>query len=252
MTAMKTPGRWSAVLFLGLIFLAHCGDKSTSPPKDTTQYEMTYLRDYQYLLRTYYHVGQTDYDSVGIHFNPGQDRITEFKLFVPGSYDVAEDFFAIMVIEPRNIMAYPKNMFYGPVHQLVEGEDYFLEPDELYIRLNEPLPSDQFLACAMRVQTPTGTIKIGSLNPNDSPRYLKMLRPTALYPGSPTWEYEWRNVYDLGVTDFVQGDVKVDIRLGPRGTEGDAANLNHQDGVRYLEFFGLDRLKSSGQLRHKQ
>jgi len=249
MARVKGSGRWSILIFLALVFLAHCGDKSTAPPQDPRQYEMTYLRDYEYLKRTYYSVGQTDADSAGIHFTPGQDRITEFRLYVPGSYDEPEDFFAIMVVEPRDLEAYPKNMFYGPVHQLAEGEDYFLDPDEFYIRLSEPLPSNQFLACAMRVQIPGSEIgvEIGSLDPNDSPRHLKMLRPTALYPGSPTWEYEWRNAYDIGVTGFVPGDIKVDIRLGSRGTEGADSNLNRQDDIPYLEFFGLDRYNNSGQ-----
>jgi len=234
---------------MGLVLLAHCGDKSTSSNDiDNRNYEMSYLREYQYLERTYYHVGKTDRDSVDIHFNPGVDKIVSFKLFVPGSPEVQGDMYALITIDPRNKNAYPKNQFYAVVHQLTEGEDFFLEPDEFYIRLNTSLARNQFLACAMVVETPTGGIIVGEYGTEPgSNRILKMLRPTAMYPGSPTWDYEWRNVYDLGVTGFAPGDVKVDICMGPRGTEGADSNLNHQDGIPYLQFFGLDRSNNAGQ-----
>jgi hypothetical protein len=250
MTMMKALWRWSALALMGLVVLAHCGDDSPSGPGNNIQYEMTYLRDYQYLQRTYYHVGSFGDDTLGVHFEPDQDTIIEFSLFIPGAYGVPGDVFAVINIDPRDPGAYPKNVIGDWVHPLTEGEDYFLEPHKFWIRLTEPAPSDRFLACLMVVGTPAGRVEVGTMDPDPgTPRTLKMLRPEALYPGSPTWDYEWRNVYDLGVTGIARDDIKIDIRLGPRGTEGADTNSNQQDGIPFLEFFGLDRFDNAGRAR---
>ena len=87
--------RFAFVLLLTIV-VASCSEKSTSPVTngDDTQYRISYLRDYEFLRRTYYDVGKFGADSLGECFNVGQDTIVDFKLFVPGSSETAGDVFA--------------------------------------------------------------------------------------------------------------------------------------------------------------
>jgi hypothetical protein len=235
-------------MMLAVVAIAGCSsDPVSSGGDDHRSYTYTYLRDYQYLPRTYYDVGKFGADSLGIGFTTGQDSIIGFKLFVEGSAETPGDIFAVIAIDPRDLGAYPKNIFASYMHELDEGIDYFLDPRLFRLRFHEPLPSDEVLACWMWVATPQGEFQIGAVDPRPGEsRVLKMLKAAIPYPGSPTWEYQWLNVYDLGVTGFTAGEIKVDVFYGPPGTEEDSVNLDDQAGVPLIQLLGLDIYDEDG------
>lgn len=241
--------RWSAAAVLLIALAAGCSkDPVSTGGDDDTQYRMSYVRDYEYVQRIYYDVGKFGADSLGNCFTVGQDTIIDFKLFIAGTRGTPGDAFALITVDPRDLNAYPKNIFSSYAHELTEGEDYFLNPNGFWIRFPQPLPHDEILACWMVVGTPAGRVEIGNIETDiGKPRYFKMLKAPIPYPGSPTWDYQWRNVYDLGVTDFIEGDIKVDVYYGAPGAEDDSTHVNHQAGIPYLQLFGLDICNRSGQ-----
>jgi hypothetical protein len=102
------------------------------------------------------------------------------------------------------------------------------------------------LAYYMRYQTPGGaTVEIGRLGDTLELQLLKTRNPR---PNDPFWDAEWKNVYELGTREIDYQDLDLRIYKGDRGTEQNpsVANLDHQDGVPYLEIFGLDVQNASG------
>jgi len=209
---------------------------------------VTYLRDYQYQSRTFYDVGRFGRrDSTGFReFTIGQDSIIDFRLFVQGSGQASSDRYANMYVDPTNPSepAFKNDNASAYVKELVINEDYFLDPSEFWIELEDQLLPNEFLACWMKVRTPAGDSTVGSLDTDTLT--LKSLKPRTWNSGSSTWEYEWKNVYYLGAKNLSYTDFEFDIYKGAPGNEEDAANEFVQDGMDYLQIFGLDVINDNG------
>jgi len=211
---------------------------------------VAYIRDYEYLKQTYYYVGMTGPDAI---FDHNVDSIVDFKLFRPGSSTDpnASPPWANVYVDPDNTAGYADE-FFGAYVELMENvnqEDYFLESKGFWIRLNKRLsPSNQYLAYWMQVSTGDSLKEVGSLGDT---LVLKLLKPKVRDKDSPTWHYEWKNVYDLGVRDISYGEFEVDIYKGAGGTYEDGSNLNYQeeDSVYYLQLLGLDLFDDAGNNR---
>ena len=77
---------------------------------------------------------------------------------------------------------------------------------------------------------------------------LQLLKRTNPKPTDPTWDAEWKNVYDLRVRNINYQDLDLDIFLGGVKDETNSANLNYQaSGKRYyLQILGLDQADATG------
>ncbi len=204
------------------------------------------IRDYSYLQRTYYDVGKIGPDSLGLGFDMATDSIVDFRLFGVGSSQSAgEDPYANLYIDPNNPEAFSHEFAGSFVREMIDGKDYFLEPGQFWIRLERQHRVNELLACYMKVRTPQGIVEVGNLGNGDT-LALKMLKPAKRTHTSETWDYEWKNVYNLGAKRLKYDEFQLDIYKGAAGTERNNANLNHQNGVPYLQLLGLDKFNSAG------
>jgi cell surface protein SprA len=94
----------------------------------------------------------------------------------------------------------------------------------------------------MAVKTPSGIREFG--DSSSVPVRLQMLKPKHLGVGHPLWDVEWKNVYDLGVQDFLSKYLHVWIYKGPFGAENER-RLGGEGGDEsrgsYVSLLGLYR-----------
>jgi cell surface protein SprA len=254
---MTAPKRNLAMchLVVALIVISGCSSPSEFEKEDSIEYDVfCYLRDYQYHARTFYDVGKfgREDQNGSWEFRLGADSIIDFKLFVQGASQASDDPYANMYIDPTNIYEpeFRDEIVKTNVRELSIDEDYYLNPSELWIRLEHQLRQVDFLAYWMKVQTPDSLVEIGSLGAGgeQDTLLLKLLKSRIWSSGSSTWEYEWKNVYYLGAKNLAYSDFMVEIYKGVPGSEEDVSNLNYQEGVLYLQIFGLDVYDENGNL----
>jgi cell surface protein SprA len=152
------------------------------------------------------------------------------------------------------------------VIQLVQGPDgdFTLEEDLGFIRMNTPVQSNEVLAIAYRdvytgprdnTTNPSWAVPEYSpgLDPLDTYQegndvalgtpgtadtlILKMIKPDGALPSDPTWDLEWKNVYYLKTTGINKEGFDLKIKKSLGGTGEDVA----EDGISFLQIFGLDR-----------
>ncbi len=133
----------------------------------------------------------------------------------------------------------------------VETNKYYVSKGQFYIQFLQPIVSnDDILGVYMKVKRATGQIEeIGQKASGGDSLRLKLIKPQSyIRPNNHIWEYEWKNVYDLGARNIDLNDLKVEIFRGQlqSSNTGDPDALNNQNGVNYLSVFGLDLGDNSG------
>ncbi|MBI5869314.1 MAG: cell surface protein SprA [candidate division Zixibacteria bacterium] len=202
------------------------------------------LRDYGYAVNRFFdlgRVGTVGDDSLYVH--PG-DTIVNFLLFKSVSDPQATKVTWLMDVRHPNRYADST----GTITCVVQGtEGYIMSPEQHYLYLNNTVSQDikySNVAYYMRIKRANGEfVEFGDTSV--SPYRLQLLKPTGLTADHPLWLSMWKNVYDLGFRNIKYEELTgLDIKKGPPGTEttDDAANLNNQSGVPYLQLFGLDRV----------
>ncbi len=202
------------------------------------------FRDYRYAENRFFdlgRVGAVGDDSVYVH--PG-DTIVNFLLFKSVSDPLATKVTWLMDVRHPN--RYTDST--GTISCVVQGtEGYIISPEQHYLYLNNTVSQDikySTVAYYMRVKRANGEfVEFGDTTV--TPYRLQLLKPTGLTADHPLWLSMWKNVYDLGFRNIKYEELTgLDIKKGPPGTEttDDAANLNNQNGVPYLQLFGLDRV----------
>ncbi len=179
------------------------------------------------------------------------DSIVEFKLYKVGSPTAGDDPYAEMYIDPRDSTE-TQPVYNSYVRELLPNVDYAVYPREFWIQLSstEQVRDNQFLACYMEVRRTSGELeRVGSLNLNRGDTIsLKLLKPIRRNSEDHTWDYEWKNVYSLGVKNLEITEFEFDIYKGLPGNERDASNLNNNDDSEpYLQVFGLDKVNDNAQ-----
>jgi hypothetical protein len=234
--------------------------------------ERVFKRDNDYLRFRYFWLFDPFQDTVWAHYTgrmPGATpaRIIDFKLYTTSNYeDQKADPLALCL--PR----VPDTLTIAQVRQsnqefpfeergvlrFVEDNDYFVERNQFWLTLNDNIPMSDatILACYMRIQmSDSSIVEVGKLPDTTQikPSFdtvsmiLLLLKPQNPYPGDPTWNLEWKNVYDLGVRDINPEGFKLDVYKGARGTENrEGENENFQADVPYIEILGLDRYNTNG------
>jgi len=138
----------------------------------------------------------------------------------------------------------------------VDAADYLLREDEFWLTIfdNTPISESDILGYYMEITVGGRVDTIGERVAPENSRtdsvslLLQMLKPRVPQPSHPTWDLEWKNVYDLGVRDITDTKgLAVNILRGKRGTEArEGENLDRQDTTAYLQIFGLDQTDEAG------
>jgi len=230
------------------------------------------IRDYEYLPRTFFYLGQDrllghQKDDFGVG-----DSIINFELYLSSTATTTNSDFrhGIAYVDPQDPDSSSQEREYRRF-KLMEFSEYEILRKKTqetapngavsftlpYVELNRGLYQQDVLAVYYEVKRAAdGSVDtVGNLNyytpegsDDDTTYLLKLIKPQYLKPQYVTWEYERRNVYSLRSTNVDPEGLKIDIYKGPKGGENINQDLNHQDGVEYLTLLGLDRYNSSGQI----
>ena len=231
------------------------------------------IRDYEYLARTFYYLGQDRYlGHEHDDFGPGDSIIYDsFELYLSNSGITRQSEYGhgLALVDPEHRDSAGEEMEYRRFKPIdpSEYEIYRYKTQQTaedgrvsftlpYVELKRALNQQDVLAVYYEVMRADGTVKIVGnedyYRPEnteyDTTYILKLIRPEYPKPQYVTWQYEWRNVYSLrtGGRAIDPDGLQIDIYKGPNNGENTDRDLNHQDGVRYLEILGLDRFDASG------
>ena len=226
------------------------------------------IRDCDYLQRTFYFLGQDALMNNGGHthkityrdeFFEG-DSITDIKLYKSNRSITDRHLspFGRAYVDPQNEdkdTLFPYNE--EPVSRRFEKiseDEYFVNRAQGWIQLYHSLLPDDILAAYYVIlhkrtgqKETVGYIKdTCTASENDTCMKLKLIKPETPKPEDFTWEYEWKNVYDLRAKNISKQGFKLDIYKGPLNGENIQVDKNTQDSTLYLRIFGLDSLDLSG------
>ncbi|MCP4570162.1 MAG: cell surface protein SprA [FCB group bacterium] len=137
----------------------------------------------------------------------------------------------------------------------VDGEDYYINPTSFYVQFLTPVVgTDDIVAVYMEVlRSRNGDVfidTIGDLSADNDTLTLKLIKPSSHTDvNHHIWEYEWKNIYSLGTRQIDLADLEITIYKGSplSGNRIDDEDLDNQDGVNFLEIFGLDQFNESNQ-----
>lgn len=206
------------------------------------------IKDIDYLSGTYFfldsvYVARYFIYKNGLHTYDPADSIIDIKVYVddrnPRNNAEKSVIPGWAVIDPDapDTSAGGEN-HYGYFH-LLQPEEYFVDRRLGFIVLDKPIREGEVLAVIY--QTPRQRVGVGPDESSDEV-LLKLIRPENPRSYLHTWMYEWRNVYYLGAKNISEEGFDLRIYLDlPSGEDEDT-----QDGVPFLQIFGLDRYDLDG------
>ncbi|MFQ5649160.1 MAG: cell surface protein SprA [bacterium] len=128
----------------------------------------------------------------------------------------------------------------------LEPNEYFVQYDQGWIRLNTPLADGEILAVAYRTRDDR---RFGDLNfvrdttvTNDIIN-LKLVRDRKNHPDYLTWDLAWKHVYSLGSRKINEDGFEVKILFNEPGSVPQEVAPDRRN---WLEVFGLDRNNQNG------
>ena len=146
--------------------------------------------------------------------------------------------------------------------RLTPDQDYYVSRTQYWIKLQNQLGINDVLAVYLEISRQDGRIDtIGTLDYGrpDTTYVLKLIKmenlqyhwfdPLDNNKEKPfvTWDYEWKNVYDLGVDNLDPENFKLNIYQGLPGQENIQIDKDSQDSIPYIRILGLDSFDLSGQ-----
>jgi len=226
------------------------------------------IRDYDYLQRTFYHLGQDTLMNYGGHshlityqseFFQG-DSIIDIKLFKSNPYinsNTAQNLspFGIAYIDPENEdtpISYNEEPPFRRFEE-IDPDDYFVNRTQYWLQLYQSLQTNDILAAYYVILRSNGKVDtVGYIkdscttSEDDTCMTLKLIKPETPRHEDFTWEYEWKNVYYLRAKNIDREGFKLDIYKGFLNAENILEDENYQDSTLYLRIFGLDSLDLVG------
>jgi hypothetical protein len=232
------------------------------------------IRDYDYLQRTFYYLGQDVLMNNGGHThsipyvnefdypdpnNPSapHDSIIDIKLYKSNRSinNPTQNLFpfGIAYVDPKTE---DKDSLYTdkPVFrrfQEIDPGSYFVNRNQYWIQLYQSLQPDDILAAYYKILRRSGDVEtIGRIEDScttsekDTCMRLKLIKPEVPKPEDFTWEYEWKNVYYLRANNIDKEGFKLDIYKG--NADNILVDKNTQDSTLLLRIFGLDSLDLRG------
>lgn len=191
------------------------------------------IKDYNYKKRTYY----------SFHTN-ASDSITDIEVFIANTGTRSNNFETGYFFTDYGNGNYRDTVTKSQPIKLLDGDapEYEIFGTKRgsvpYIRFNtrKYIGEKHVIGIAYTYYDISGTMhRVGGIEGNNV--WLKLIKPEEDEPGSPTWNYEWKNVYSMGGTKVDVEGFGMSIYRNPDGG-GDA--IPAQGGVSYLELFGFD------------
>lgn len=150
------------------------------------------------------------------------------------------------VITEQDTSIVDSEHYRGYFLRLEKNEDYYVDTELGYLRMNNPLRDGEVLAIAYRDSS--GRIR-GQINFNpdtDKNIQLRLMKTQTARPTDATWPLEWKNVYYLGARNIPEEGFEVRIFYKP--SSGDPQETLTLGGAKmtYLQAFGLDKVNESG------
>jgi len=222
-----------------IILMLGCAAEILSP-----NYGTDYIRDYQYAYGRIFDLGRiekvTDYETIDFH--PG-DSIVYLEVFISRNSIYEEDIYpeGEFWVDPDDTTLSPGESQWTSVRK-VDTSDYFYHSTEFWICFERVNAGSQFeIGAFMIVRRAGGTIDtIGYIQ--NEPYRLKLIKIRQPTSGMVTWNYEWKNVYNLmqrNISSEVFKNLSITVFNGKNDTEGDESNRSDQGGVPLNLILGL-------------
>ena len=212
--------------------------------KGLAQESTNKIREWQYLERTYFFLDRRYRDRFRDgEYNPDDD-IQELRVYVDdrNTNNDLED-------RARSGLAYidpnaPQSPSEGSFHEL-DPSEYLFDPATGYLLLSTSIRAEYDLAVTYRT---AGGETFGDVEydtNSEAPIQLKLIKARNQRPGGPTWDLEWKNVYRIGSREIDPDGLELRIFKELPGSDPD----DTQNGVPYIQVFGLDRMDRDGSPR---
>ncbi len=215
------------------------------------------IRDWSYLDNVYFDLTRRDTIFSFADLAPG-DSITRWQVFVSyretSNPNVAK-VFADVAVDPYAPTKYAEEFITGtfiPYCSDLQGCDQanvlLVHPTEHYVIFDRPVQASVavgiFIEYRRRLNDGRDTIiSVGNTEggTQENPYRLKLIKHYNPLPHFVTWDYLWRNVYDVGRVDNPD-DFKAEIFKGQaqNTSENRDADLDNQNGTLYIGLLGLD------------
>jgi len=128
----------------------------------------------------------------------------------------------------------------------LEKTEYFVATDLGYIRLNNYVGDDKYLAVAYR--DTSGNV-YGDMNytaQEDSIIHLLLIKPKNPRPSDKSWDLMFRHIYYLGAKNISEDGFEAKIYYDPSSGD-DEETVETEEGVKsWLEVFGFDKVDEVG------
>ncbi len=261
---IKTTAEVGGLRLTGIASQEKSSNKSATF-KAGAQSSSRIIRDWSYIDNQYFDLTRRDsvfsYSDLlparvegGVTLPP--DSITKLEAYIFYSASQSTNLptkTARLYVDPYNPTKYPGEatggtfILYGADRSTSQNsEDFYLvQRTSHYILFDQPIYAGKSVGIYMeyRRRLPDGRdtiISVGNTD-NDSLYVLKLLRSENPLPSFVSWNYVWRNVYDVGRVTDLDG-FNVVIYRGDAQSAGDKqeSDLNHQNGVEIKAILGLD------------
>ena len=236
------------VIITGIIVIS-CTERDidkVAGPKSDIGYNLvsSRFRDYVYKDGMIFDLGRLGGDKVDFDTLAG-DKILEIAVYRKITANDGGGIACRMYIDPDDTTEYEgiEHLIQISVIEVPDTE-YYVNPNSFWIFFKQPyagVPNYYEIGVWMVVERGGGEIDtIGNIS--EIPYHLKLIHGRYSFPTYITWDYMWRNVYDLGIEVVQPENLDVRIYYGLQGTEGDRDNQDHNEaGVPYITILKLDR-----------
>lgn len=254
---IKTTAEVGGLRLTGIASQEKSSNKSASF-KAGAESSSRIIRDWNYLDNQYFDLTRRDTAFSFSDLLPG-DSITKLEVYIfyPNNQDNRiPSKNARLYVDPYNPTKYPNEatggtfILYGADRGTSQSsEDFYLvQRTSHYILFDQRIPDNRAVGIYMeyrrRLDDGRDTIvSVGDLGSteNDTLIVLKLLRSDNPRPSFVSWNYVWRNVYDVGRIAELDG-FNVTIKRGDAQSAVDqqVSDVNHQNGEEFIAILGLD------------
>jgi hypothetical protein len=204
------------------------------------------IRDYQYLRRVYFFFDsfylnqfKNNRDQYGVVSFDSAYKIEDIDIYIDDNK--SNNDIEMQAIPGRAI--YLDSATEGVVDSvrgwfhLLDPTEYFIDRNLGYIALSSAVADEYVLAVAYRTANGTTHGDIDYRPGETEDIALKLIKTRKERSEDPSWQYEWRNVYNLGTRDISPEGFELKIYKDVAGAQPE----DSQDGIPYLRIFGLDK-----------
>ena len=212
------------------------------------------LRDYQFLKDRYFWLGRD--------FNPFTDSLISVELYTQSSEQT--DALGTAVVNPvgGTPSITPEERLRGEFEEnrpfvQYDPNQFTLYRASWFVVLDQSLMQGEVLGAYIKYAdwsdpNNVDTVTVGNLsyvpdpeNPDSTILVLKLIKDSTPDSSFTTWNYMWRNVYDLRARNISAEGFELKILKGAGGAEGLINDPEDQDGTCFVTILGLDSLNNN-------